>query len=214
MNWQFTDIEFRGMMFNPTKVPEGASVFSIYPELKQHKIFKKSAGPEINNDLVMMYIMAMYDKATPYRGKYSDVLKRKIEIAHDVGFTMDEKGAFEDPIENMLKGLNSIINKKIVEFVRMQRSFKYTYLVTIETSYYNVMLEVMEGATKRIPDLRSIQEELEETMSQLLVEDNNPYLKDAVLRYMEEERLELRPEDIALKSANNEQPISDKEVWE
>jgi hypothetical protein len=74
------------------------------------------------------------------------------------------------------------------------------------------MLEVIEGATKRIPDLRNIQEELEETMAQLMVEDDNPYLKDAVLRYMEEERLGLRPEDIALKLANNEQAISNKEI--
>jgi len=212
MNWQFTDIEFRGMMFNLAKVPEETSVLTIFPELKKHKIFKKSPGPEIDNNLVILYIIAMYDKSTPYRSKYPDVLKRKVEIAHDVGFNMDEKGNFDDPVENLLKGMNKVVNQKIVEFIRMQRSFKYTYLVTIEASYYNVMLEVIEGATKRIPDLRNIQEELEETMAQLMVEDDNPYLKDAVLRYMEEERLGLRPEDIALKLANNEQAISNKEI--
>jgi hypothetical protein len=74
------------------------------------------------------------------------------------------------------------------------------------------MLEVIGGATKRIPDLRSIQEELENTMAELLTEDDNPYIRDAVLRYMEEERLQLRPEDIALKLANNEQPVTDQEI--
>ena len=160
----------------------------------------------------MLFIFCMYDKSTPYRGKYTDVLKRKIEIAHDVGFSMDEKGIFTEPVEDMLKGNNKIVNRKVVEFVRIHRSFKYTYLVTIETSYYNVMLEVMEGATKRIPDLKNIQEELEETMVELLNEDENPFLRDAVLRYMEEDRLQLRPEDIAIKLSNNEQPISYKEV--
>ena len=147
-------------MYNPSRVPEDESVFKIYPQLKKYSIFKKSAGPEINNNLVMLYIFCMYDKSTPYRGKFSDVLKRKIEIAHDVGFPLDERGNFEDPVEDLLKGNNSIVNRKIVEFVRIHRSFKYTYLVTIEVSYYNVMLEVMEGATKRIPDLRNIQQEL------------------------------------------------------
>jgi len=104
----------------------------------------------------MMFIMCMYDKSTPYRAKYPDVLKRKIEIAHDVGFRIDEKGKFKDPVEDFLKGNNEIGNRKIVEFVRLHRSFKYAYLVTIEASYYNMMLEVMGGATKRIPDLRSI----------------------------------------------------------
>ena len=212
MNSQFTHIEFRGMMYNPAKIPEDTSIFKIFPELAKFTILKKSPGPELDNELVMLYILCMYDKSTPYRAKYTDVLKRKVEIAHDVGFDMDEKGNFTDPVENMLKGLNVTVNRKIVEFVRIQRSFKYTYLVTIESSYYNVMLEVMEGATKRIPDLRSIQQELEETMIDLLNEDDNPYIKDAVLRYMEEERLQLRPEDIALKLANNEQPISAEEI--
>jgi len=212
MNWQFTDIEYRGMMFNPAKVPEETSVFKIFPELKKYSDFKKSPGPDVNNDLVMLYIMCMYDKSTPYRGKYTDVLKRKIEIAHDVGFPMDEKGIFSEPVEDMLKGNNKVVNRKVVEFVRIHRSFKYTYLVTIETSYYNVMLEVMEGATKRIPDLKGIQEELEETMVELLNEDDNPYIRDAVLRYMEEERLQLRPEDIAIKLSNDEQPITDQEI--
>ena len=212
MNWQFTAIEFRGMLYNPTKVPEGESVIKIFPDLKKYSIFKKSSGPELNNDLVMLYIFCMYDKSNPYRGKYTDVLKRKVEIAHDVGFTMDEKGVFKEPVEDMLKGNNEVVNQKIVEFVRIHRSFKYTYLVTIEASYYNVMLEVMEGATKRIPDLKNIQEELEETMADLLTEDDNPYIKDAILRYVEEERLQLRPEDIALKLANNEQPVTPEEI--
>ena len=212
MNWQFTSIEFRGMLYGPHKVPEGESVFKIFPELKKYSIFKQSPGPELNNDLVMLYIFCMYDKSNPYRGKYTDVLKRKVEIAHDVGFKMDEKGVFLEPVEDMLKGKNKIVNRKIVEFVRIHRSFKYTYLVTIESSYYNVMLEVMEGETKRIPDLRNIQKELEDTMADLLTEDDNPYIKDAILRYVEEERLQLRPEDIALKLANGEQPITLNEI--
>ncbi|MDA3806305.1 MAG: hypothetical protein PF440_00185 [Thiomicrorhabdus sp.] len=200
---QFTNTEFKGMMFNPAKIPDGVSIFKTYPDLKKYQIFKKSPGPQLDNDLIMLYIMCMYDKSTPYKGKYRDVLKRKIEIAHDVGFPLDEKGTYQEPVEEMMKGKNVIVNKKIIEFVRMHRSFKYTFLVTIEASYYNVMLEVMAGATKRIADLRSIQEELEETMIQILHDDDNPYLRDAVLRYMEEERLLLRPEDWAVKLLND-----------
>jgi len=203
MTSQFTNLEFRGMMFNPIKVPEGGSLFKTHPDLKKYPIFKKSPGQELSNELTMTYILCMYDKSTPYRGKYSDVLKRKIEIAHDVGFPMNEKGTFHDSVEAMMKGLNQIVNLKIREFVRLHRSFKYTYLVTIEESYYNVMLEVLDGATKRIVDMRSIQEELEETMIQILNDDDNPYLKDAVLRYMEDERLGLRPEDFGLEALNN-----------
>ncbi len=110
MNWQFTSIEFRGMLYNPSKVPEGESVFKIFPELKKYSDFKKSPGPELDNDMVMLYVFCMYDKSNPYRGKYIDVLKLKVEIAHDVGFTMDEKGVFSEPVEDMLKGKNKVVS--------------------------------------------------------------------------------------------------------
>lgn len=212
MNWQFVDREFAGMMYSPARVPEGESLFKIYPELKKYKIFTKSAGPGLDNDKVMMWILCMYDKNTPYRAKYRDVLRRKAEIAHDVGFETLPSGIFEDPVEDFMRGNNKIVNEKGLEFVRMHRSFKYAYMVAIENSYYNMLLEVMNGNTKRIADLRGVQEELEETMLQLLNEDDNPYMKDAVLRYMEEERLMLRPEDIARKKASGEDPVPDKKI--
>lgn len=212
MNWQFVDKEFAGMMYSPARVPEGESLFKIYPELKKYKIFTKSAGPGLDNDKVMMWILCMYDKNTPYRAKYRDVLRRKAEIAHDVGFETLPSGIFEDPVEDFMRGNNKIVNEKGLEFVRMHRSFKYAYMVAIENSYYNMLLEVMNGNTKRIADLRGVQEELEETMLQLLNEDDNPYMKDAVLRYMEEERLMLRPEDIARKKASGEDPVPDKKI--
>ena len=111
-----------------------------------------------------------------------------------------------------MRGNNKIVNEKGLEFVRMHRSFKYAYMVAIENSYYNMLLEVMNGNTKRITDLRGVQEELEETMLQLLNDDDNPYMRDALLRYMEEERLMLRPEDIARKKASGEDPVPDKKI--
>jgi hypothetical protein len=212
MKTQFNDREFKEMIFNPAKVPDDVSVFKVYPELKKYKIFQKSPGETIDNNLVMLWIMCMYDKRTPYRLKYKDVLQRKIEAAHDVGFKTTDKGIFEDPVEDFMKCKNPIVNAKIVEFVRMHRSFKYSYLVAIENSYYTIILEVMSGVTKRTSELKGIQEDLENTLIEMLNEDNNPYIKGAVLRYMEDERLQLRPESVALKLLNNEHPVTPEEI--
>jgi hypothetical protein len=73
-------------------------------------------------------------------------------------------------------------------------------MVTIEESYYNLMLEILGGDTKKIATAREVQGELEDTLLEILNEDNNPYLKDEILRYLEEERLQLRPEDYAKKA--------------
>jgi len=212
MNLQFSNIEFKRMAFNPIKYAGPGSLFKVFPKLSKYKIFKKSPGPDLNNERVMLYIICLYEKNTPYRPKYLDVLQRKIEVAHDVGFEVGKDGLFDDAVEIFMKGGNAIVNAKIVEFVRMHRNFKYSYLVGIENSYYTIMKEIMSGNTKRLSELKDIQEELEDTMIQLMNDDNNPYIRDTILRYLEEERLGVTPEEIALKIAKNEQPVSFEEV--
>jgi hypothetical protein len=188
------------MMFNVDKVPEGTSVLTYYKELNKIKEFKASAGEGLDNDKVNLFVLLMYDKGSPYRKKYMDILKRKIEVAHDVGFDVIEGGVFDSPVEDMLKGRNTILNKKIVQFVRMHRNYKYSYQVSVEATYANLMLDIQSGDTKGIKTLGELRNELEENLLEMLNQDNNPYLKDEILRYIEDERLALRPEDYAKKA--------------
>lgn len=194
------------------RVPDGESVLKFYKDLGKVKEFKLDPGEGIDNNKVLLFIMCMYDKSSPYRKKYSDPLKRKIEIAHDVEFADTGGGIFESPVEDFLKGKNRVVNKKIVEYVRLHRNFKYAFLVSIEASYYNIMLDIMGGSTSQIKEARSIQVELEETLMAILNQDNNPHLRDEILRYMEDDRLELRPEDIAIKLQKGEAPVSIKDI--
>ena len=210
MKSQFVDKEFTGMMYNPVRVPEGTSILKFYKDLSKVRVFKLTPGEGIDNNKLMQYILCMYDKNSPYRKKYSDVLKRKVEIAHDVEFKDVGGGNFESPVEDMLKGKNRVVNRKIVEYVRLHRNYKYAFLVSIEASYFTLMVDIMGGATKSISDARSIQIELEDTMMEIINQDNNPYLRDEILRYMEDERLKLRPEDMAKKHQNGETPITVK----
>ncbi len=195
------------MLFNPLKVPDGENVLKYYKELNKYKEFKADAGEGIDNNKLMQYIMLVYDINSPYREKYSDIVKRKIEAAHDVEFEVEEGGSFASPVEDFLKGNNEKVNRKIVAFCRLHRNFKYSFLVTIESSYYNVMLEILNGETKKISEARTIQQELEETLLDMLNGDKDANLKDELLKYMEDERLGLRPEDIAQKLQDKQQPV-------
>jgi hypothetical protein len=154
----------------------------------------------------------MYDKNSPYRMKFPDVLKRKIEVAHDCGFETVEGGNFNSPVEDFLRGKNRVVNQKIIAYVRLHRSYKYSYQISIESAYYNLMLEILGGETKNITKARELKDELEDNLLELLNKDNNPYLKDEILRYMENERLQLRPEDIAKKLQDGETPIEIKSL--
>jgi len=192
------------MMYDPTRVPEGSDILKFYKDLGKIKEFRLNPGEGLDNNKVIQYILCMYDKNSPYRRKYADVLKRKIEVAHDVEFKIDDNGDFDSLVEDFLKGKNITVNRKIVQYVRLHRSYKWSYQVSVEAAYSNLMLEILGGETKNISKARELKDELEENLLELLNQDSNPHLKDEILRFMEDERLALRPEDIAKKSQNNE----------
>ena len=207
MTYQFHNKEFAKMMFDPTKLPDGEEVLKYFKDLYKHKEFRINPGEGIDNNKLLLYIMCVYDANSPYRKKFPDILKRKIEACHDCGFKMKEEGKFTEPTEDFLRGNNDKVNRKIVEFVRMHRNFKYSYLVTIESSYYSMIYEIINGNTKLISEARNVQTELEETLMELLNLDDNPRIRDELLRYMENERLNLRPEDVALNLREKKKPV-------
>jgi hypothetical protein len=208
--FQFHPKEFTQMLYNVEKIPEGTSILQYYKDLNKIREMKLDPGVGIDNNLLLIYIILMYDKSSPYRKKYPDILRRKIEVAHDVGFETIEGGEFDAPIEDFLRGKNRMVNQKIVQYVRHHKNYKYAYQVSIEASYSNLMLDIQGGETKSISEARKLRDELEENLLELLNQDNNPYLRDEILRYMEDERLALRPEDIAKKLQNGEPPITKK----
>jgi hypothetical protein len=187
-------------MFDPSKVSEGTDILKFFKELGKVKEFRLNPGEGIDNNKLMQYILCVYDKSSPYRRKYVDILKRKVEVAHDCQFEIEEGGNFISPVEDFLKGRNRVVNQKIVQYVRLHRNYKYSYQVSVEASYSNLMLEILGGETKNITKARELKDELEDNLLELLNQDNNPYLKDEVLRFIENERLELRPEDYAKKA--------------
>jgi hypothetical protein len=191
------------MRFDPTKLPEGSDILKFYKDLAKVKEFRLNPGEGIDNNKVMQYIMCMYDAHSPYRTKFTDVLKRKIEVAHDCQFSVQDDGTFESATEDFLKGKNDVVNRKIVQYVMLHKSYKYSYQVSIESAYFDLMVSIQKEAdTKSLSKLAELRDELEENLMDLLSQDNNPFVRDTMLRYLEDDRLQLRPEDIARKLQN------------
>lgn len=192
----FSEKEFERMMFNPMEVPPQKHITNHFHKLRKITEFNRQLGP-IQKNKVIRYIMFLYDKNSPFRTKFQDILKRKVEAAKGAGWETVEGGVFERAVEEILRGHNPLVNDMAVAFIRLHRNFKYSYLVSLEESFYRMMLEIMSGTTSNVDKMKNTQAELEDTMIELTAEDNNPALKDNLLRYVEKERLNLRPEDIA-----------------
>ncbi len=198
------------MMFNVVEVPPQKHIVNAFPKLKKVREFtRKLAG--LNKNKVLKYIMFLYDKNSPFRVKYQDVLQRKVEAARGAGWETVEGGIFSDDVERILRGHNGFVNEMAVAFIRLHRNFKYSYLVGLEESFYRMMLEIMSGEMGNVGKMKQTQEELESVMLELTAEDNNPELRDTLLRYVEQARLNLRPEDIA-RIAKEQEAIQEEEA--
>ncbi len=205
----FADVEFNQMMFNVNKVAYNRSIFKAFPPLNKPLELRRPIGKGLEKNQVMRYICLMYDKNTPFRKRFPDISKRKIEAAKYAGFKLQEGGIFSETVEDMLTGKNERANQMLVAYVRLHRNIKFSYLVSMEESFYHLMEEVTGGEMKNLTQLKTIQVEIEETMTDILSEDNTHDIQDSVLKYIEDKRINLRPEDIArisrkrLKEASN-----------
>lgn len=193
----FANNEFDKMMFNVYRVPHNRSVLKSFATLSKLPELRRRIYTGLDKNKVLRYICFMYDKNSPLRKRFPNIMKRKIESARLAGFNLEEGGIFAENIEDMLSGKNNSVNNMIVSIVRAHRNVKYSYLVSIEESFYFMMEEVVGGEMKNMGRLKDVQNEIEETVLEMMNEDDNPLIKEELFKYMEEERLNLRPEDIA-----------------
>lgn len=184
------------MMFNVAAVPPQKHVTNAFKRLRKIKEFKLTLNV-LHKDKVIRYIMFLYDQRSPFRIKFNDILQRKVEVARGAGWEIESNGLFNDEVERLLRGDNKSANRMAVAFIRLHRNFKYSYLIALEETFYRFLNETMEGDMKNVEKMKNTQVELEDIITELNNEDNNPHLRAELLRYVEEARLNLRPEDIA-----------------
>jgi hypothetical protein len=206
----FADAEFGQMMFNVNKVAHNRSIFKAFPALNKVPELRRPVGKGFEKNRVMRYICLMYDKNSPFRRRFPDISKRKIEAAKHAGYKLEEGGIFAEKVEDMLTGKIPHINRMLVAYLRLHRNIKFSYLVSMEESFYHLMEQVTGGDMKNLNQLKEIQAEIEETMADILSDDNTHLIQDSVLKYIEDKRINLRPEDIARRDRKLNQPNAEE----
>lgn len=209
----FVDSDFNKLTIKVRTIPQERSLLRAFPELGKHSEFRVQLK-NINKDKVIRYIVYMYDRNTPFRRKFPDILKRKVEAAREAGFKVNQEGFFDEEVETFLRCKNDKVNDMTVAYARIHRNFKYSFFITMEESFYGLMRSVIGGELKDISEMKKVQKELDETMDEFLNDDDNPFLIERFLRYIEKERLSLRPEDIARKIKNHEVTTTHSEISE
>jgi hypothetical protein len=210
----FTEKSFASLMIPIHKLPEGEDAVRFFKKLDKHPEFNLKL-PHLHRTNVVRYIVLMYDSTTPFKDRYADLGERKIEVAKYIGFNVDSNGSFNTHVKKMLTGENLKVNRMILAYCRMQRSYKYSTLVGLDERFYKELGKMISGKTPSRVSLVEIEKQIEDVSKQFYNEDNNVLLKDTLFETMEQERLDrLTPEGIAEAIQEEREPVEEKEAFE
>jgi len=184
------------MMFPVHMMPDNIDPVKYFEKLSKWEEFYRKGDIHKKNK-TFRWIAYMYDKESPFREKIQDANKRKVEIARYVKMFSDPK-IVEEWVMKILNGTNPDVNTMVIAYIRMHRHPKYALTVGLENQFYSSLEKVSSGSNQKIA-LTSIQQDLENAMTELLNGDHNPNMHNALFAYMEEERLaNFSPEGVAM----------------
>ena len=101
------------------KVPE-RDVFDWMPTLKNWGEWW-NAKFRIKKATIIEYVIYVYDRYSPFRNKFPDIVERKLQVAKYLGFTVDDEGQFSPDYQKIMRNDHPDLVQMIIRYVRQQR---------------------------------------------------------------------------------------------
>ena len=197
--------DFSSYLFNPF-APDTVAKLEQYPEF-QFKNPKKSA--------IIAYLCLVYDHNSDLTKLYPDNLsRRKREAALQAGFKIGADKKFPQDIEDIMVCQNPDFNKALVRYSRLfgiadlpsYNFYTEALFSEIESGYACTDSKVKKTIIENVEKTRTILSQLERKM---FSGEESVELRNELYRVAENERLGLRPEEIARSIANKTLELPD-----
>lgn len=201
--FMFKAADFNQMTFNMHKSKNPTKDFPIFSNFPEFKV----EVPGISKDQLLRYIGFVYDPQSPMRERITDIPSRKFNAWFYAGMKMDsETSKFRSELIAISQGIDSQVNSMIFRFCRTVKSADYAFLVGLEDGYAKMIEQGLDDA-KKMDNAERMRAKIEEYQSRVLAYDNSLQLKEDFFDYVVEERMNLRPEDVARTMRDNKDPI-------
>ena len=198
---EWLELDYTKMIANPMVVPVKKSPRDYYDLFKKYKEFDAELK-DVDERKLFRYIPLVYDKNSPLHAVIDDFKKLKAKAAELAGFLKNSEQKFLKPVEEILSCNNRDVNFMIVRYVIHHKSAKYHEMVILKEAHLKISAKVLEDpSAKELASFKTVGAQVDEIQQELLSGDNNPKLQENLLEYYFEDKLELRPEDIARRRA-------------
>jgi len=207
--------DFQNCLLNTYDLKPCIDILAVYPGLKKLSgfdyPFSEYSVPAVVRNRTIRFINYFYSKNTPWNDDYKDYKHRKALCAVMAGFDFNSvTGKFPDETERILSGEDPMVNRMAVSFVAHYYSTKFSSLMALRDMFFRALEK--EDDPSKVDKVFTIQERLVKLESELMNYDLTPAISVALIQRMEEIKLELKPEDVAVRIMEGKPPI-DFEVY-
>lgn len=196
MQRSFEPEDFEQMTFPIYEMPKSQSVLKTFPRLGKVPVFKMTLPKGLNRDMVMRYIIYLYDPGCPFQIVDDQDGERTLLALEYAGFNLKVDDLSEE-VKNMVNGNVGEINEMIITFWRTLRDPLYTHLKAMERIYYGVMRDVQRGKNIKSTDVKQARDAFIEAQNEFMAGENRAPMIQKVYELINREVLEISPESVA-----------------
>lgn len=202
---EFSQEEYQKMKVNVMALPLKFD-FKEISEFKHYPEYYKSTGilPKYK---ILRYIVLCYDRNSPLVQNIPEINKRKVKACEISQINIkNSKAKGYDEALDIVNCNNPEVNDMIVRYVRGFYSEKYSQYLVFQDAYYRELYKVQSGDVKSLNLITDIEDRISVLRDSIFSQDSSVNLINDFNRYIDEEELKLRPEDIAEMLKNGEEP--------
>jgi hypothetical protein len=193
---QFTPNDFKRLMFDFYNADMSVPFSKQFPELELYKEFSEKIPPTIERNKLLKWIAFVYDKGSPYRDAYKNILDRKVVAMIDVGYGL-VNGKFDDDIEDIIQSKNHKVADMVIAYIKLHCEAEYTHLIVMEAMYFKQAKNVLIGGEVKVTEMEAANKAYSEAINKVRMNDQDKGLTKSLYRSINKDKFILRPEDIA-----------------
>lgn len=194
------DFNFDNLTYGVHTLKGNQDPFLVFEDFKKHQEFYNTAS--LPRRSVLKYIVYFYDPNSPLLEEIKDSLRAKLTAVELAGFKK-ENGKYSENVEKMIVCEDPIINEMICRYLIMTNDIRWQKYHVLMQVYYRASKELLTGEKDSIKALTEAEKELISTRSQIVKQETSEVLLKRLQRYYLEEKVELTPEEIAIKLREN-----------
>lgn len=190
--------------YNVLNLKPESKVLRSFPKLKEWPEFMEDYGKIVllPNENILRFCLLFYQDSD-FHNIDSDIMKRKRIAAEWSGFELEKGERFPDKLEEILLGKNEHVNKLIVRILRLTSDHLFQRYIVFEETRARLYMKLYEDSMTKnektkeiIENIQNLSNILEDIERQMLREDRNTLIREALYAEATKESLPT-PENIA-----------------